>query len=418
MKTDVLVVGAGPAGLTAAAFAAQSGRKVTVLEKNAAPGKKLNITGKGRCNLTNACTRLDELMENIPVNGSFLYGAFSRCMPCDVMELFESLGVPLKIERGNRVFPVSDNARDITDALVRFAGNSGARILTGHTVKALLFADGRVTGALTADGERFESDAVVLATGGRSYPGTGSTGDGYVFAKTAGHTVTPLSPSLVGLETGDKEWRKAQGLTLKNAAVRVYDAKTYKDVYTDFGELLFTHFGVSGPVILSASAHLRDTEKRDYMLSIDLKPALDEKKLDARILRDFTEFAARTPANALRKLLPASLIPVIVSKWEVPPGMQVNKVTREQRQALVYLLKNLEAPILRKRPIEEAIVTSGGVCVKEIDPKTMESRLCKGLFFAGEVIDADAYTGGFNLQIAFATGKAAGIGAAAAAAAQ
>ena len=413
MKTDVLVVGAGPAGLTAAAYAAKRGLDVTVLEKNAVPGKKLAITGKGRCNLTNACTELTELMENIPRGGRFLYGAFSRCMPYDVMELFESLGVPLKIERGNRVFPASDKAMDIVNALVRFAKESGARILTGCTVKALSFENGRAAGALTADGQKIEAAAVILATGGKSYPGTGSTGDGYVFAKTAGHTVTPLSASLVGLETGDKDWRMAQGLTLKNAAVRVYDKKTRKDVYTDFGELLFTHFGVSGPVVLSASAHLGDIGERDYVLSIDLKPALDEKKLDARILRDFAEFSARNPANALKKLLPASLIPVILSKWDVPPGIQVNKITREQRQELGYLLKNLEAPILRKRPIEEAIVTSGGVNVKEIDPKTMESRLCKGLYFAGELIDADAYTGGFNLQIAFATGKAAGCAAAA-----
>ncbi|MBQ9505754.1 MAG: NAD(P)/FAD-dependent oxidoreductase [Clostridia bacterium] len=408
MKSDVIVIGAGPAGLMAAAVAAGRGKRVTVLEKNDFPGRKLNITGKGRCNVTNAVTLIGDLMENIPRGGRFLYGAFSRCMPNDVIDLFEGLGVPLKIERGNRVFPVSDRAKDITDALTRYVRDSGAKLVTRAEVKTLLFENGAVTGVKTADGQTWEADAVVVATGGLSYPATGSTGDGYRFAKTAGHTVTPLRPSLVGLETDAPLWRNAQGLTLKNAAITIYRADTMREVYTDFGELLFTHFGVSGPVILSASAHVRDIGETPYTLGIDLKPALDDKKLDARILREIADAPAKQPAGLLRKLLPASLVPVILTLWGIDRDMQVNKVTREQRQELVYLLKHLEAPITGARPIEEAIVTSGGVEVKELDPKTMQSKLCKGLYFAGEVIDADAYTGGFNLQIAFATGMAAG----------
>jgi predicted Rossmann fold flavoprotein len=402
------VIGAGPAGLTAAAVAAQRGRKVTVLEKNNLTGRKLRITGKGRCNVTNAVTGVDELMENIPGNGRFLYSAFSHFMPSDVIELFEGLGVPLKIERGNRVFPQSDTARDIAEALARWAKKSGAAIETGATVKRLLFESGAAAGAETADGRVFRASSVVVATGGLSYPLTGSTGDGYAFARAAGHTVTPLRPSLVGLETENKLWRKAQGLTLKNAAITVYDAATRKTAYTDFGELLFTHFGVSGPVILSASAHLRDLDTKRYVLQIDLKPALDEKKLDARILREFADAPAKQAGTFLRRLLPQSLVPVILALWGADPAGQVNKITREERQALVYLLKHLESPVTGARPIEEAIVTAGGVNVKEIDPKTMGSRLCPGLYFAGEVIDADAYTGGFNLQIAFSTGAAAG----------
>lgn len=402
------MIGAGPAGLMAAAEAAGRGRSVIVLDKNRMPGRKLRITGKGRCNVTNACSMVSELMENIPGGGRFLYGAFSRCMPDDVIDLFEGLGVPLKIERGNRVFPVSDNANDIADALAGFAESRGARIVTNTEVSALLTENGAVIGAKTASGRVYGAESVVVATGGLSYPATGSTGDGYRFAKAAGHTVTPLRPSLVGLETDDPLWRQAQGLTLKNAAVQVFDEATYKEVYSDFGELLFTHFGVSGPVILSASAHLRDIGEREYLLSIDLKPALDEKKLDARLLREISAAPAKQPAGLLRKLLPASLVPVILSLWGADPAMQVNKITREQRQELVYLLKHLQAHITGTRPVAEAIVTAGGVSLKEVDPKTMQSKLLKGLYFAGEVLDADAYTGGFNLQIAFATGAAAG----------
>ncbi len=418
MECDVLVIGAGPAGLMAAGQAAARGLAVTVLEKNKITGKKLRITGKGRCNVTNACARIDELMENVPRGGRFLYGAFSRCMPSDVIELFEGLGVPLKIERGNRVFPVSDKAADIAEALARWARDRGAAIRTGVEVSALLLKDGAVRGVKTADGAVCGAKAVIVATGGLSYPLTGSTGDGYRFAKAAGHTVTPLRPSLVGLTLDAPLWRQAQGLTVKNAAVTVCEGPAMKEVFSDFGELLFTHFGVSGPVVLSASAHLEAPESGRYTLVIDLKPALDEKKLDARLLREIAAAPAKQPAGLLRTLLPASLVPVFMRLWGADPAMQVNKVTREQRQELVYLLKHLEAPVTGTRPVEEAIVTSGGVNLKELNPKTMESKLCRGLYFAGEVLDADAYTGGFNLQIAFATGAAAGAGAAVAAAAQ
>ncbi len=408
MKQDLIIVGGGAAGLLAAGFAARRGLQVTVLEKNDRPGRKLMITGKGRCNVTNACTLVNELMENIPGNGRFLYAAFSRFMPYDMMELLENEGVPLKIERGNRVFPESDKAVDIVDALVRFAKNGGARICTGITVAALFTENGRVTGVKDAKGNVYESDAVVLATGGMSYPLTGSTGDGYLFAESAGHTVTPLRPSLVPLETDNARWRKAQGLSLKNIAVTVTDRTTYKEVYTDFGELLFTHFGVSGPVILSASAHLREIIPGKYELSIDLKPALSEQKLDARLVREFTEAPNKSISNLLSALLPHSLIPVVLEEAGIDPAEKVNQITRETRQDLVYALKHLTAGITRARPIEEAIITAGGVNTKEIDPKTMESKLCKGLYFAGELIDADAYTGGFNLQIAFSTAAAAG----------
>lgn len=408
MPKKIVVIGAGPAGMMAAGTAAGRGLDVTLLEKNARPGRKLMITGKGRCNVTNACSLMNELMENIPGNGRFLYGAFSRFMPDDTMELFENLGVPLKVERGNRVFPVSDKASDIVDAMGRFLKKNGVKLETDAEAAALMMKDGGVCGVKTTDGRVFAADAVIVATGGVSYPLTGSTGDGYVFAKTAGHTVTPARPSLVPLELEEKIFRKAQGLSLKNIKITVYEADSRKEAYTDFGEMLFTHFGVSGPVILSASSHIRDIDTKKYILSIDLKPALDEKKLDARILRDFSEAPGKVLSNVLRKLLPSSLIPVIITLSGIDPTRQVNKITREERQDLVYLLKHLESPITRTRPVEEAIVTAGGVNIREIDPKTMESKLCRGLFFAGEVMDVDAYTGGFNLQIAFATGSAAG----------
>ena len=414
MKNDLIVIGGGAAGLIAAGFAAQRGLRVTVLEKNDRPARKLMITGKGRCNVTNACSLINDLMDNIPCNGRFLYGAFSRFMPCDVMDFFEGRGVPLKIERGNRVFPVSDKAVDIVDALTGFVKESGAALRTGVTVKRLLFSDGAVTGAEDTAGRVWEASSVLVATGGKSYPLTGSTGDGYAFARSAGHTVVPPRPSLVPLETGEPVWRQAQGLALKNAAITVTDRRTGREVYGDFGELLFTHFGVSGPVILSASAHLRDIEPERYDLTIDLKPALSAEKLDARLVREFSENANRSLGNVLGALLPRSLIPVILTLSGLDPQCKANQVTREMRGELGYLLKNLSAPILRARPIEEAVVTAGGVKTAEVDPRTMESKLCRGLYFAGEVLDVDAYTGGFNLQIAFSTGVAAGRAVAAA----
>ena len=408
MTNRIIVIGGGAAGLTAAAMAARRGSDVTVLERNARPARKLMITGKGRCNVTNACTLVNELTEQIPGNGRFLYGAFSRFMPYDVMDLFESLGVPLKIERGNRVFPVSDRALDIVDALVGFARHCGARILTEQRVSSLLVEDGAVKGVRCDNGRRYEADAVVVATGGCSYPLTGSTGDGYALAASVGHTVVPPRPSLIPLETRERWCADLQGLSLRNVAVTVWDHETYREVYSDFGEMLFTHFGVSGPVILSASAHIRDITPDRYRLSIDLKPALSPEKLDDRLVRDLSKFSNRTMHNALVDLLPRSMIPVVLSLAEIPPELFANRLTRDMRHDLGYVLKNLTCTISGTRPIEEAIVTAGGVSTKEIDPRTMQSKLCSGLYFAGEVIDVDAYTGGFNLQIAFSTGALVG----------
>lgn len=405
---SVLIIGGGAAGLMAAGKAAERGIPTVVLERNERPARKLMITGKGRCNVTNACTLINELTEQVTGNGRFLYGAFSRFMPYDTMELFENMGVALKIERGNRVFPESDKAVDIVDALVKYAQKSGARIKMGKRVERLIIEDGAVKGAVCENGERFEADSVIIATGGCSYPLTGSTGDGYALARQAGHTVTDIRPSLIPFETAEEWCRELQGLALKNVAISVTDIDTYKEVYNDFGEMLFTHFGVSGPVILSASSHIRDITPGKYQLSIDLKPALSEEKLDDRIVRDLTKYSNKTMVNALCELLPRSIIPVILRLADIPADIFANRLTREARRELGYVIKNLTCTISGTRPIEEAIVTAGGVAVKEIDPKTMGSKLCCGLFFAGEVIDVDAYTGGYNLQIAFSTGALAG----------
>lgn len=404
----VIIIGGGAAGLTAAGFAAERGLDVTVLERNARPARKLMITGKGRCNVTNACALINELMDAVPVNNRFLYGAFSRFMPTDTIDLFEGLGVPLKIERGNRVFPESDKAVDIVDALVKFAKTSGAKIRTDTRVSSLITEDGAVKGVVTESGERIFCDAVTVATGGKSYPLTGSTGDGYTLAESVGHTVTPPKGSLVPLETEDSWCRECTGLSLKNVSLTVYDKQKYKEVYSDFGEMLFTHFGVSGPMILSASSHMRDITPGRYMCTVDLKPALSEEKLDERLLRDFAASPTKGLPTVLRGLLPKSLVPVITDMSGIDPSKHVNGITRDERREVVYLLKNLVFTVSKARPIEEAIVTSGGVKVNEIDPKTMQSKKCAGLYFAGEVIDVDAYTGGFNLQIAFSTGAAAG----------
>lgn len=405
---SVLVIGGGAAGLMAAGKAAEKGSDVTVLERNGRPARKLMITGKGRCNVTNACTLINELTESVTGNGRFLYGAFSRFMPYDTMDFFEGLGVPLKIERGNRVFPESDKAVDIVDALVGYAKRSGAKIVTGERVSSLLTEDGCVKGAVCESGNKYYADSVILATGGKSYPLTGSTGDGYEFARQAGHRIITPKPSLIPFETSETWCAKLQGLALKNVSVTVTDTQNYKEVYTDFGEMLFTHFGVSGPIILSASAHLRDIVPGRYSLSIDLKPALSDEKLDDRIVRDLVKNSNKTMINALSELLPRSIIPVVLDLAEIPHDIFANRLTREARHELGYVIKNLTCTISGTRPIEEAIITAGGVDTKEIDPKTMESKLCKGLFFAGEIIDVDAYTGGFNLQIAFATGALAG----------
>ncbi len=410
MKTSLLVIGGGAAGLMAAGTAGASGVETVVLERNDRPARKVLITGKGRCNVTNNCSTLDDLIRNIPRNGRFLYGAFSRFMPADVMDFFESRGVELKTERGNRVFPVSDKAVEIVDALTDFAGRY-ADIVKGRAVK-LITENGKVLGVETQEGETIYADKIIIATGGLSYPGTGSTGDGYKLAEQAGHKVTELLPSLVPLEIHEGFCSELMGLSLRNVSIKVTDTKKNKEIYSDFGEMLFTHFGVSGPLILSASAHMRDMESGRYKISIDLKPALTLDQLDARILRDFSENTNRNFINALNSLLPKKLVPVIVRLSKIGLSTKVNQVTREQRRALAELLKNLTVTVTDFRPVEEAIITSGGVDVSQINPKTMESKLVKGLYFAGEVIDADAYTGGFNLQIAFSTGRLAGISAA------
>lgn len=404
----ILITGGGAAGLTAAGFAAKRGLDVTVLERNSRPARKLMITGKGRCNVTNACTLINELMDAVPVNNRFLYGAFSRFMPTDTIDLFEEMGVGLKIERGGRVFPESDKAVDIVDALVKFAKTGGAKIRTDTRVSSLIIEDGKVKGVVTENGEQIFADAVIIATGGKSYPQTGSTGDGYTLAESAGHSITTPKGSLVPLETEDTWCAACTGLSLKNVSLSVYDKQKFKEVYSDFGEMLFTHFGVSGPMILSASSHMREITPGRYMCTVDLKPALSEEKLDERLIRDFAASPTKGLPTVLRGLLPKSLVPVITEMSGIDPSKHVNGITRDERREIVYLLKNLTFTVKKARPIEEAIVTSGGVKVNEIDPKTMQSKKCEGLFFAGEVIDVDAYTGGFNLQIAFSTGAAAG----------
>ncbi len=410
MKTSLLVVGAGAAGLMAAGTAANEGAETLVIERNERPARKVMITGKGRCNVTNNCASLQELISNVPRNGRFLYGAFSRFMPNDVIDFFEGMGVELKTERGNRVFPVSDNAVDIVDALVKFA-KSRARFINGRAVK-LLTENGKVTGVETESGDVIYADKIIIATGGLSYPGTGSTGDGYELARQAGHKVTELVPSLVPLEIHEGFCSDLMGLSLRNVATKVVDTESGKTVYTDFGEMLFTHFGVSGPMILSASAHMRNMKSGKYKIYIDLKPALTVDQLDARILRDFSENTNKNFINALNSLLPKKLVPVIVKLSGINLATKVNQITKEQRRNLALLLKCMCVTVTGFRPVSEAIITSGGIDVSQISPKTMESKLVDGLYFAGEVIDADAYTGGFNLQIAFSTGRLAGLCAA------
>lgn len=405
--SDVLIIGGGAAGLMAAGTVSMTGKSVTVLERNDRPARKVMITGKGRCNVTNNCTELDKLIENVPQNGRFLYSAFSNFMPSDTMELFEDMGVPLKTERGGRVFPVSDKAVDIVDALVSFATDDGAQIVKGRA-KELIIENGTVKGAVTYDGEKIFAEKVLIATGGKSYPATGSTGDGYELAKQAGHTVTELKPSLVSLVCHEGFCTDLQGLALKNVSMSVIDSVTNKEIYKDFGEMLFTHFGVSGPMILSAGAHMRNMQRGRYKIYVDMKPGLSYEQLDARILRDFSENNNKNFINSLGGLLPRKMIPVAVKLSGIKPTEKVNQITKEQRHKFAEVLKKFKITVNDFSPIEEAIVTSGGVKVSEIDPKTMGSKIVKNLYFAGEVIDVDAYTGGFNLQIAFSTGRLAG----------
>lgn len=404
---DLIVIGGGAAGLMAAGTAAQRGLSVTLIERNDKLARKVAITGKGRCNVTNNCPLLNELISNVPVNGRFLYGAFSRFGTDDTIDFFENLGVPLKIERGNRVFPVSDRALDIVDALNKFITVNGVKRKQGR-VTELIIEDGAVKGCVTDDGRRFFADNVLIATGGLSYPGTGSTGDGYELAKQAGHTITELKPSLVPLECHEGWCTDAQGLSLRNVEISVEDTKTYKEVYKDFGEMLFTHFGVSGPMILSASSHMRNMERGRYVIHIDFKPALTYEQLDKRLQRDLLECSNKNLYNTLSLMLPRKMIPIVVKLSGLNGNIKSNQVTKDMRSALVDLLKDIRLTVTDFRPIDEAIITSGGVSVSEIDPKTMKSKITDGLYFAGEIIDVDAYTGGFNLQIAFSTGRMAG----------
>lgn len=402
---DCIVIGGGAAGLMAARTAAERGRKVLLIERNDRAGKKLSITGKGRCNVTNQCTD-EEFFANIPVGGKFLYSAYSSFNCYDTMEFFEGLGVPLKTERGNRVFPVSDRAADIVSALEKACRKSGVSFLHKR-VTEVLAEDGVIVGVRCGD-TVFNAASVLIATGGKSYPGTGSDGDGYRFAAALGHTVTPLKPSLVPLVSEEEYCGEMTGLSLKNVAVSVKDTKKDKVIFKEQGEMLFTHFGVSGPLILSASSHIRDMERGRYKIPIDMKPALDFQTLDKRLQRDFSENPNRIFSNSLSKLLPSKMIPVVVGLSGIAPEKQVNSVTKQERTELVTLLKNFPVTVRDFRPLSEAIITSGGVKLSEVNPKTMESKLVQGLFWAGEVLDIDAYTGGFNLQIAFSTAVAAG----------
>ena len=402
---DCIVIGGGAAGMMAAGTAAAQGRNVLLLERNDRCGKKLSITGKGRCNVTNECTD-EEFFANIPVNSRFLYSAYSRFSCHDCMEFFEERGVPLKTERGNRVFPVSDKAADITAVLENFCRENGVKVIHKRASEVIA-ENGSVTGVRCGN-ELFAAGSVLIATGGKSYPGTGSDGDGYRFAEALGHTIVPLKPSLVPIETEEGFCAEMMGLSLKNVGISLIDTRNGKAVFKDQGEMLFTHFGVSGPLILSASSHIREPEQGRYKIEIDMKPALDLAALDKRILRDFSEIPNRLFANSLSKLLPAKMIPVIVRLSGISPEKQVNSVTRQERAALTELLKHLTVTVKKFRPISEAIITSGGVKVSEVSPKTMESKLVSGLFFAGEILDVDAYTGGFNLQIAFSTAVTAG----------
>lgn len=405
-KPDLVVVGAGAAGLMAAGTAARRGLTVWLVEKNAKPGRKLAITGKGRCNLTNNCT-VQEFLTHVPTNPRFLYSALSRFTPQDCMALFEDLGVPLKTERGRRVFPVSDSAQDVVQALTQYALDAGVLLLRG-SARQLLLRAGRATGVQLSDGRRVEGGALLLCCGGASYPATGSNGAGYRLAQQAGHSVTPLRPSLVPLVCEGTDCRDLMGLSLRNVSLCLWDCQKKARVHEELGELLFTHFGLSGPIALSASAHLRDMAPGRYRAEIDLKPGLTLDKLDARLQRDFGERPNRAFANSLGALLPHKLIPVVVRRAGIPPQTPCNALTRAQRHAFGALLKQLPFEVQGFRPLEEAIVTAGGVDVREVDPRSMQSKRLPGLYFAGEILDVDGYTGGYNLQIAFATGRAAG----------
>ncbi len=402
----VVIIGAGAAGMMAASVAADRGLDVTLVEKNNRVGRKILITGKGRCNITSDC-EVEELIENVPTNGKFLYSAFYTFTNTDVIDMFNNLGVKTKTERGKRVFPESDKAHDIANALEKQIRNKNVKIILNAEVNNIVSKNNKVEKVILNNKQELKCDSVIIATGGLSYPLTGSTGDGYKFAKSLGHTITDIKPSLIGMEVQEKFVSELEKLALRNIAITVYNSKN-KKIYDDFGELEFTKYGLDGPVIKSASCRMKDTTKENYKIIVDLKPALDEEKLDKRIQKDFQKYTNKKFEKALDDLLPKKLIPVIIKLSEIDPELVVHQISKEQRKNLVNLLKNLTFTLKRYRPIGEAIITSGGIKISEINSSTMESKLVEGLFFAGEVIDVDAYTGGFNLQIAFSTGYLAG----------
>lgn len=403
----IVVIGGGPAGMIAASTASERGFDVTLIEKNHKLGKKLAITGKGRCNITNDCD-IEELIENVPTNGKFLYSAFYTFTNDDVISMFNNLGVKTKTERGKRVFPESDKAFDVVKALEKQIKNKKVNILLNSKVEKIISKNNKIEKVVLNNKKEIKCDSVVIATGGLSYPLTGSTGDGYKFAISQGHTIVDTKPSLIGIEVQENFVKDLEKLSLRNIEINVFNSKK-KKVYNDFGELEFTKFGLDGPIIKSASCRMKDTTKENYTILLDLKPALDEEKLDKRVQKDFQKYTNKKFEKALDDLLPKKLIPIIINLSEISPDTIVHQISREQRKNLVRLLKNLKFTVKRYRPIDEAIITSGGVKVNEINSSTMESKLVEGLFFAGEVIDIDAYTGGFNLQIAFSTGYLAGF---------
>ena len=406
MSHDLIIIGGGAAGMTAACMAAgRYGKSVLLLERNPRLGRKLLITGKGRCNITNNCD-VNGLITNIPRNPRCLYSAFHNFSSDDTIAFFEGLGVPVKTERGNRVFPQSDRAYDIANALERELRRLNVEVRTERALR-LLLEEGRITGVRCESGAEYFSSSVLIATGGKSYPLTGSTGDGYELAKQAGHSIVPLAPSLIPVLTEEKDVKDMQGLSLKNVTLTV--SQNGKPIYSELGEMLFTHFGVSGPLVLSASAHMREPDKHRYRMEIDLKPGLTEEQLDKRLLRDFSQNLNRDIINSLGALLPRKMIPVVLKRSGIPFETKIHEITKEQRQSFLHAIKAFPLHPIGFRPIEEAIITSGGVDVKEVNPKTMESKLLEGLFFAGEVLDVDGYTGGFNLQIAFATAHLAAL---------
>ena len=403
----VVVIGGGPAGMMAASTAADNGAEVILLEKQHRLGRKLLITGKGRCNITNDC-EVEELIENVPTNGKFLYSAFYTFTNYDAIVMFNSLGVKTKTERGKRVFPESDKALDVVKALEKQVLNKNVKVILNAKVNKIVTKDNKIEKVIYNGNEVIKCDSVILATGGMSYPLTGSTGDGYKFASSMGHTIINPKPSLRGIEVQEEFVKNLEKLSLRNVAIKVLDSKN-KKVYDDFGEMEFTKYGLDGPIIKSASCRMKDTSKENYKIVLDLKPALDEEKLDKRIIKDFTKYTNKNFENALDDLLPRKLIPIIIELSEIPKHMKVNQISKQQRLNLVHLLKNITFTVRRYRPIEEAIITSGGIKVSEINASTMESKIIKNLFFAGEIIDVDAYTGGFNLQIAYSTAYLAGI---------